>query len=136
MASLTALKLSPEEEKTLHWEGIVAVCTGKYNNLTEAKQSLYEKMVLEKTGLRGALLDSIQNDQVMKNSWLAMSSGELWGDLWWDSVAREMDEIKQHLSKLYVELALQPEGRWRLNAERIALEERYQVLQKELGLGC
>ncbi len=134
MASTKILSLTAEEQKTLHWDGIVAVCTGKFKNLTEAKQHLETEMVLKKTGLQGELLMSIHQDRPSTDMWLAIHSGQLWGDIWFDEAWAELERTKKELRKIYVDLALEPEGRWRLGAKKIQLEEKLLQLKKDLGM--
>ncbi len=128
------LSLTAAEQQTLHWDGIVAVCTGKFKNLTEAKRHLETEMVLKKTGLQGQLLTAIQQDPSTADMWVAIHSGQLWGDIWFDQTWDEMEKTKKELRKVYVDLALEPEGRWRLGAKKIQLEERLSQLKKELGM--
>jgi hypothetical protein len=128
------LSLTPEEQKALHWDGIVAVCTGKFQNLTEAKAQLEMEMRLKKSGLNGALLSSFQQDPAIIDMLFAINSGQKWGDIWYDQTQKDMERTKKELRKTYVELALETEGRWRLGAKKIQLEERLLALQTELGM--
>jgi hypothetical protein len=130
------LSLSSEEEATLHWDGILAVISGQYKNLTEAKESLRSTRLLEKSGLSSDLLKSFQADKGMMDFMLAIQKGALWGDIWYDQTYAELTEVKKSLRKIYVDLALEPSGRWRLGAEKIRLEERLQELQKDLGISA
>ncbi len=134
MASTKILSLTAEEQNTLHWDGIVAVCTGKFKNLTEAKRHLETEMVLKKTGLQGELLTAIQQDPSTTDMWVAFHSGKMWGDVWFDQTWAEMEQTKKDLRKIYLDLALEPEGRWRLGAKKIQLEERLVQLKKDLGM--
>ena len=56
--NINSLSLTQEEEKTLHWDGIVAVCTGKFQNLSEAKAHLGTGMLLKKAGVQGELFNA------------------------------------------------------------------------------
>jgi len=132
--SNNSITLSSEEEKTLHWDGILAVLSGQYKTLTEAKDSLRGERVLQKTGLSPDLAKSFNADKNLRDFWLAVESGARWGDIWYDQTHAELTEVKKSLRKIYVDLALEPSGRWRLGAEKIRLEERLQALQKELGI--
>ncbi len=135
MASTKSMiSLTAAEQQTLHWDGIVAVCTGKFKNLTEAKRHLETEMVLKKTGLQGELLTAIQQNPCSTDMWLAIHSGQKWGDIWFDETHAEMERTKKELRKVYVDLALEPEGRWRLGAKKIQLEERLSQLKKDLGM--
>ena len=129
-----SITLSSEEENTLHWDGILAVLSGQYKTLTEAKDSLRGERVLQKSGLAPDLAKSFNNDKNLRDFWLAAESGALWGDIWYDQTYAELTEVKKSLKKIYLDLALEPSGRWRLGAEKIRLEERLQALQKELGI--
>ncbi len=130
-----SLCLSSEEEKTLHWDGIVAVCTGQFKSLTEAKEVLRQKMLLKKKGVNSSLLNYSDDPKILEFM-NAVYSGRKWGDLWWDSTYEELSSTKKRLRQIYVDLALEPSGRWRLGAEKIKLEERLGELQKELGLAA
>lgn len=134
MAFSSTLSLSTEEQKTLHWDGIVAVCTGRFKNLTEAKTHLEKEMRLKKAGLQGSLLTSVLENPATTDTWLAIHSGKRWGDVWWDETWAEMERTKKELRKVYVDLALEPEGRWRLGAKKIQLEEKLLALKKDLGM--
>lgn len=135
MSALIDYTLTREEEATLHWDGIVAVCTGQFKNLTDAKTELKKKILLEKSGLKGDILAAYQQDKNLTDFWLAsVVAGEKWGDLWYDQTFKEMTAVKKELSQIFVQMALEPEGRWRLGAKRIQLEERYAALQKDLGV--
>lgn len=134
MASTNTLSLTAEEQKTLHWDGIVAVCNGKFKNLTEAKSHLQQDMILKKTGLQGELLNIFQKDPTSTDMWFAIHSGQKWGDIWFDHTRADLENTKKELRKIYVDLALEPEGRWRLGAKKIELEERLLHLKKELGM--
>jgi hypothetical protein len=132
MASINSntLSFTEEEQKTLHWDGIVAVCTGKFKNLTEAKAHLGKALVLKKTAEQ-SLETSTYGDM-----WLAIHSGQKWGDIWYDSAWADMESTKKQLRKTYVELAMadETEGRWRIGAKKIQLEERLVALQNDLGM--
>ena len=136
ISSNSNLSLTPEEQKTLHWDGIVAVCTGKFQNLTEAKEHLGSNMRLKKSGLQGDLLSSFQQDPAITDMLFAINSGQKWGDIWYDQTEKEMARTKKELRKTYVDLAMadETEGRWRLGAKKIQLEERLLALQTELGM--
>lgn len=128
------LSFTTEEQKTLHWDGIVAVCTGKFKNLSEAKEHLGKELTLKKGGLQGPLLDSISNDPATANLWIADFKGKKWGDIWYDGTSAQMESVKKELRKVYVDLALEPEGRWRLGVKKMQLEEQLLHLKKDLGL--
>ena len=134
MTTATEIALTREELSTLHWDGIVAVCTGQFKNLSDAKAHLKNKMLLEKSGMKDEILTVFLNDKSLTDFYVAtIVNGEQWGDLWYDSTYNEMLAVKKELSQIFVQLALEPAGRWRLGAKRIQLEERYQQLQKDLG---
>jgi hypothetical protein len=134
MASNNILSFTEEEQKALHWDGIVAVCTGKFKNLTEAKHHLGNMLILKKSGLHGDLLTAVERSPELTEFYVAMHSGKKWGDIWYDETLEEMHRTKKELSKIYVDLALQPEGRWRLGAKKVQLEERLVQLKTELGM--
>lgn len=127
------MELSSSEEKTLHWNGILAVIHGQFPNLAEAKDALRRRLLLEKSGVAPALLDTVSADEKLTDFYLAILSGAQWGDIWYDSTLAELTATKKSLRQIYVDLALEPAGRWRLGAEKIRLEERLTELQKELG---
>ena len=134
MNSSINLSLSTEEQKALHWDGIVAVCTGKFKTLAEAKGHLELGIRLKKAGLQQPLLGSFQAHPPSAQLLLADLSGKRWGDFWFDETWAEMERTKKDLRKVYVDLALEPEGRWRLGAKKIQLEEKLLALKKDLGM--
>ena len=138
MASINSntLSFTEEEQKTLHWDGIVAVCTGKFKNLAEAKEHLGKVLVLKKTGLRDEILNAFEKNSTSGDMWLAIHSGQKWGDIWYDSAWADLESTKKELRKTYVDLAMadETEGRWRIGAKKIQLEERLLGLQKDLGM--
>ncbi len=127
------IRLSSAEEQTLHWDGILAVLSGRFRTLAEAKKSLRDRRILEKSGLTPPLLDLFHADKALSEFYIASLSGAPWGDVWYDQTLAEITQIKKSLRKLYVDLALEPPGRWRLGAEKIRLEERLQALEKDIG---
>ena len=134
MAFNNSSALTAEEQKALHWDGIVAVCTGKFKTLAEAKGHLELGIRLKKTGLQGPLLSNFQQDPASARLLLADFAGKKWGDSWYDETSAEMERTKKELRKTYVDLAMATEGRWRIGAKKIQLEEKLLALQKELGM--
>ena len=130
------LSLTQEEQKTLHWDGIVAVCTGKFKNLTDATAHLEKEMILKKVGLQGLLLEIYLRDPESADFLIAQNAGRKWGDVWYDNTRAEMERTKKELRKTYVDLAMAEEtdGRWRLGAKKIELEGRLLALQNDLGM--
>lgn len=128
------LSLTAEEQKALHWDGIVAVCHGKFKNLAEAKGHLELGIRLKKSGLQEPLLSSFQQDTASATLWIGTLAGKKWGDLWWEETWAEMERTKKELRKVYVDLALEPQGRWRLGAKKVLLEEKLVALKKDLGM--
>ena len=134
--NINSLSLTQEEEKTLHWDGIVAVCTGKFQNLSEAKAHIGTGMLLKKAGVQGELFNAFHQEPVSAKMLFAINSGEKWGDIWFDETYAEMVSTKKELRKMYVELAIAEgtEGHWRLGGKKIQLEERLVALQSQLGM--
>lgn len=125
--------LTIEEQRSLHWDGIVAVCYGRFQNLSDAKRYLGNKMILEKAGFDDRMASVFASDQSMMSYYNEIESGKPWGDIWYDNAISEMTNVEKELRQVYLDIALETPGRWRLGAKKITLEQRYLQLKTDLG---
>lgn len=127
------MNISTEEQRAIHWDGIVAVCTGQYKTLTEAKMYLTNKLMLKKSGMTERVASVLAKDDNIVKLWTQMEEGNMWGDIWYTNTETELNLVKKELSEVYIALALGEPGRWRLGKKKYALEDRYMELLRDLG---